>query len=161
MAVNQVTDIQELIDRHNQLAVDEAETMSALIQSHPFETLVGVYPTTPDMVAKSTCEGCGEPELQVQDSLSLRPTIMCRHCINGMRRFSLRHKRAITEVCVDCGGNPRMDSYGLVIGPWPHMMMAIEDYIGADDTTKSGLRTRIAAGLVMLDDVTNAVTINP
>ena len=126
---------------------------------HPFATLVGVYPATPSMVSRGNCEDCGEPELTVQDSLSLQPSQMCRHCINGMRRFSLRHKRATTEVCVDCSSEePRKDSHGLIIGPWYHQMMQIEDIV-TEAGTIDGLRSKVTSGQVQLDDATNQVII--
>ena len=158
MAIVPVTDIQTLIDRHNQLAIAEAETLASLVTSHPFDTLVGVYPATPSMTSLGMCD-CGEPELAVQDSLSLQPAHMCRHCINGMRRYSLRHKRATTEVCIDCNSDePRKDTHGLIIGPWYHQMMMIEDNV-TDTGTTEGLRSKVAAGKVSINDETNQVII--
>jgi len=155
-----VEDVQVLIDRHNQLAIDEARLLSELIEHHPFETLVGVYPATPSMDPVGTCLECDGPELTVQDSLSLRPTSLCRDCINGMRRFSLRHRRAADAVCIDCTtSEPRKDSYGLYIGPWYHQTMQIEDTLDADGVVIiEGLRSKISAGNVSLDDTTNEVT---
>jgi len=173
-----VTDVQQLIDRHNDAARGEAQKLADLIISHPFATMVGTYPATPSMASLGECEDCGGPELAVKDSLSLKPAQMCRDCINGMRRFSLRHKRlrpdspgANTGVCVDCGGEPREDSHGLVIGPWYHQLMAIEDVVIPEHLDSDGetveaktipaLRSHIAREAVSIDTDTNEVTIDP
>jgi len=89
----------------------------------------------------------------------MRKVPLCRHCIQAMKLYSVRHGPTDNgeSICVECKMN--WDDKKLCLLAM-HRRISIEDRPAHDDPTRTipGLRTYIANGELMRDTETGAVS---
>ena len=100
-------------------------------------------------------EDCESPTFSVRDGKTGLTKPMCRECINVIRMQSVQHRQYTHDICINC--EITYDSIGLVSGS-NHQTWPIEDE-PPGPTSRSGLKTLIAANKISVNDVTGQVEI--
>lgn len=100
-------------------------------------------------------KGCGAPVFLVRDREVGKEIPICRACLNATRKLSLIHRDPIVDCCLVCRVDT--DSFGIVIAANHRMEVPFEDFPNRKSTAPEGamvhgLKTRIANGLIEVDD---------
>lgn len=99
----------------------------------------------------SLCGECNGPEFDVRDGGSGITEVVCRDCINAVRRKSLSHIQYTMEICWDC--RITTDSLGIISGA-VHHTFPYNDEPQPDGSIRKGLIPYIVAGRI---DLTNDI----
>ena len=102
------------------------------------------------------CEFCGAGMLEVRDDSNGTVYLMCRNCINAVRRQSHHHRQYTAEICVDC--HIFTDSLGLIHRN-THRTKPYEDEVDVDGAVRKGIGFYIRANRLDLTD--DVITILP
>lgn len=113
-------------------------------------------------VTADDCGSCGGPIFLVGVVNNAgRVEARCQCCINATASLSLVHTGLTRSICLNCHSTPGRD--GIITGA-NHQEMMIEDRKRTNSdgsvTVFPGLKTRIAGGLVEIDDGTDIVLIH-
>lgn len=143
--VVEVTSLQTLLDREASFNTMCDTHCQEVRDQHVVSHMDDYYPVIYDINSHEVCDECNTPKFPSYNKVTKQQVQACFGCIEALRLVSIKHDDDDSDVCVAC--EVRYDDYGFPIGVH-HQQYDIEDYINPDGDAQSGMKTKIASGLV-------------